>query len=181
VSCSGAAFYTVGLGKSTQFNFTILTKAVVSGTYTLTSSEASNVIQKYTGTLTGNVTIIVPPTVQVYYIENATSSGGGGYTVTITTGISGAAGATVTSNNQATLVCDSTNLVNANTVLAGLSTISLGDGSVGAPSLAFTSETTTGIYRPGSGQFAIAVLGVLSMQLSASGMRVPNGISGGQF
>jgi len=181
VSCSGSGFYTVGLGKSTQFNFTILTKAVTSGTYTLTSSEASNVIQKYTGTLTGNVTIVVPPTVQVYYVENATSAGSGGYTITITTGIAGSSGATITANNQATLICDSTNLVNANTVLAGLSVISLSDGSVGSPSLAFTSETTTGIYRPASGQLAIAILGALGMVLSASGMRVPNGISGGSF
>ena len=55
VVCSGTAFYSVGLGKSTQFNFTQLTKPVVSGTYTLTSTEASNVILKFTGTLTGKI------------------------------------------------------------------------------------------------------------------------------
>jgi hypothetical protein len=31
IVCSGSTFYTVGLGKSTQFAFTQLTKAVVTG------------------------------------------------------------------------------------------------------------------------------------------------------
>jgi hypothetical protein len=170
------------LGKSTQFAFTQLSKAVLSGTYTLTASEASNVIQNYTGALTGNVTIIVPSTVQVYYIVNATT---GAFTVTISTG----AGATavLTTGTQATLVCDSVNLYNANTILAGSSTVSLQNGSVGAPSLNFSSETTTGIYRAASGEFNIAILGVLRSTVSASGLAIvgtgtfSGGVLGGTF
>ena len=182
IVCSGSQFYTVGLGRNTQFSFTQLSKAVTSGSYTLTASEASNVIQKYTGTLTGNVTIIVPSTVQVYYIVNATS---GAFTVTISTG----AGATavLTAGSQATLVCDSVNLFNANTVLAGSSNISLNNGLVGAPSLNFSSETTTGIYRASSGEFNHAILGVLRSTLSATGLAIvgtgnfTSGVSGGTF
>jgi len=182
IVCSGTQFYTVGLGKSTQFAFTQLSKAVLSGSYTLTASEASNVIQKYTGALTGNVTIIVPSTVQVYYILNETSNA---YTVTISTG-SGAT-AVLTAGSQATLVCDSVNLYNANTILAGSSTISLNNGSVGSPSLNFSSETTTGVYRAASGEFNIAILGVLRSTLSASGLAIvgtgnfTGGVSGGVF
>jgi len=180
--CSGTQFYTVGLGKSTQFAFTQLSKAVLSGSYTLTASEASNVIQKYTGALTGNVTIIVPSTVQVYYILNETTNA---FTVTISTG----AGATavLTTGTQATLVCDSVNLFNANTILAGSSSISLINGSVGAPSLNFASETTTGIYRAASGEFNIAILGVLRSTVSASGLAIvgtgtfSGGVLGGTF
>ena len=73
IVCSGTAFYSVGLGKTAKFNFTQLTYPVVSGTYTLTSNEASNVILKFTGTLTGNVTVIVPQTIQVYYVQNSRS------------------------------------------------------------------------------------------------------------
>ena len=167
IVCSGTAFYTVGLGRNTQFAFTQLSKAVTTGSYTLTASEASNVIQKYTGTLTGNVTIVVPATVQVYYIVNATS---GAYTVTITTG-SGSS-AILTAGSQATLVCDSVNLFNANTILAGSSTVSLNSGSVGAPSLNFSSETTTGVYRAASGEFNITILGVLRSTVSASGLAI---------
>ena len=182
IVCSGSQFYTVGLGKSTQFAFTQLSKAVLTGTYTLTASEASNVIQKYTGALTGNVTIVIPSTVQVYYILNETS---GAYTVTISTG----AGATavLTAGTQATLVCDSVNLYNANTILAGSSTVSLNSGTVSAPSLNFSSETTTGIYRAASGEFNHAILGVLRSTLSATGLAIvgtgnfTGGVAGGTF
>jgi len=185
IVCSGTAFYTVGLGKSTQFNFTQLTKAVTNGSYTLTAVEASNVIQKYTGTLTGNVTIVVPQTVQVYYIVNNTVGGVGNYTVTLTTGIGNVA--TISAGNQATLICDSVNLLNANTVLAGASNISLNNGSVGAPSLNFSSETTTGIYRAAAGEFDIAILGANRLALTATGLAIDGtgnftgGISGGTF
>jgi hypothetical protein len=182
IVCSGVTFYTVGLGKSTQFAFTQLSKAVTTGSYTLTASEASNVIQKYTGALTGNVTIVIPSTVQVYYILNETT---GAYTVTITTG-SGSS-AILTAGTQATLVCDSVNLFNANTILAGSSTVSLNSGSVSAPSLNFSAETTTGIYRAASGEFDIAILGVNLFALTATGLNIAGtgnftgGISGGVF
>ena len=184
--CSGTAFYTVGLGKSTQFAFTQLTKAVTTGTYTLTAAEAANVVQKYTGTLTGNVTIIVPPTVQVYYIQNATVGGASNYTVTLTTN-AGGSNATIASNQQATLICDSVNLVNANTVLAGSSSIGLIDGTVSSPALYFGSEVSTGLYRAASGEYNIAILGVLRSTLSATGLAIvgtgnfTGGISGGVY
>jgi hypothetical protein len=186
ICCSGTAFYTVGLGQAAQFNFTQLTKAVTTGTYTLTSSEAANVVQKYTGTLTGNVTIILPQTIQVYYITNQTNGGAFSYTITFTTN-SGGSVATVPAGQQATLVCDSVNLLNANTVLAGASSISLIDGLVGSPSLNFASETSTGIYRPAAGQFGISILGVQLFGLSATGLTIygtgtfTGGISGGTF
>jgi hypothetical protein len=182
IVCNGTQFYTVGLGRNTQFAFTQLSKAVTSGSYTLTASEASNVIQKYTGALVGNVTIVVPSTVQVYYIVNATT---GAFTVTITTGSGGTA--ILTAGSQATLVCDSVNLFNANTILAGSSTVSLQNGSVGAPSLNFSSESTTGIYRAASGEFNHAILGVLRSTLSATGLAIvgtgnfTGGIAGGTF
>jgi hypothetical protein len=186
IVCSGTTFYTVGLGKSTQFAFTQLTKSVTIGTYTLTASEASNVIQKYTGTLTGNVTIIVPPTVQVYYIQNATVGGASNYTVKISTN-TGGSDATIASNQQSTLICDSVNLVNANTVLAGSSSIGLIDGTVASPALYFGSEPSTGLYRANSGEYNIAILGVLRSTLSATGLSVvgtgnfTGGISGGTY
>ena len=185
ICCSGSAFYTVGLGQNTQFNFSQLTKVVTSGTYTLTAAEASNTIQKYTGTLTGNVTIVVPQTIQVYYITNQTI--GGGYTITFTTNVSGASSATITASQQAILVCDSTNLLNAATVSAGSTSLSIVDGSAGGPSLNFGSETSTGIYRPGSGEFGIAVLGTQRFDLTATGLLITgtgtftNGVSGGTY
>jgi len=185
--CSGSAFFTVGLGKSTQFNFTQLTKPVVSGSYTLTSAEASNVIQKYTGTLSGNVTVTIPQTVQVYYITNQTDGTGSGYDISFTTGASGAANAIVPAGQQVILLCDSVNVFNASTVAAGASTLSLSNGSVTTPSLSFAAEGNTGVYRPASGQFGITVLGTQRAVLTASGISVTGsgvfslGVSGGTF
>jgi len=187
IVCSGSAFYSVGLGRTTQFNFTQLTYPVVSGTYTLTSSEASNVIMKFTGTLSGNVTVVVPETVQVYYIQNATDGTVNNYTITLSTGVSGASTATIPAGQQATLICDSVNLVNANTILAGSSTISLVNGSVGSPALNFGSEPTTGVYRAGAGQFDISILGVNRFALLSTGLTIngtgtfTGGVLGGTF
>jgi hypothetical protein len=186
IVCSGTAFFTVGLGRNSQFNFTQLTKAVVSGAYTLTSSEAANVIQKYTGTLSGNVTVTLPPTVQVYYITNQTDGTGSGFQITFTTG-SGGSTATVPAGQQVILLCDSVNLLNASTIAAGAVSLSLVDGSVGSPALNFASETSTGIYRPGSGELGMSVLGNKYFGLTVTGLTITGsgtfsaGVQGGAF
>ena len=187
VCCSGTAFFTVGLGQTSQFNFTQLTKAVTTGSVVLTASEASNVIQKYTGTLTGNVTVTLPQTVQVYYITNQTDGTGAGYEITFTTGASGATSATVPAGNQVILLCDSVNLYNASTIAAGASVLSLLNGNVSSPSLNFASETTTGMYRPASNEIAFGIAGTERLLMTATGMTYTGsgtftaGIDGGTF
>ena len=187
ICCSGSAFFTVGIGKSADFNFTQNTKAVTSGAYTLSASEAANPIQKFTGTLTGNVTVTVPQTIAVYYVTNQTDGTGAGYTVTVTTGVPGGASAVIPAGQQVILLCDSASLLNASTIAAGASVLSLDNGNVSSPSLNFASETTTGLYRPGAGQQAMSILGVQRMLLEAAGMTVSGsvvataGISGGSF
>ena len=182
---TGTQYVTVGYGVSTQFEFGVLTKPVVSGTYTLTASEASNTIQIYTGTLTGNVIVIVPPVINLYVISNQCAAGA--FTLTISTGIVGGNTATVPASGQATLVCDATNILNANTTQAGGTSFSLVNGSAASPSLNFGSEVNTGIYRPGAGRFGISVLGNLIMDVEATGIDVTGsgnftaGISGGAF
>lgn len=182
---TGTEYVTVGYGVSTQFEFGVLTKPVTSGTYTLTASEASNTIQIYTGTLTGNVTVIVPPVVNLYVISNQCSAGA--FTLTISTGAVGANTATVPASGQATLICDATNILNANTTQAGGTAISLVNGSAASPSLNFGAETNTGIYRPGAGRFGISVLGNQIVDIDANGIDVTGtgnftaGISGGAF
>jgi hypothetical protein len=180
VCCSGTAYFTVGLGKVSQFNFTQLTKLVSTGTYTLTSAEAANVVQKYIGTLSGAVTVEIPQTVQVYYIANQTTDPGP-YDITFTTGVAGSNTAVVPAGNQVILLCDSVNIYNATTISAGASVSSLANGTVTNPSLNFASETNTGMYRPASGEIGLTILGTNEFLLSASGLVVPSGISGGVF
>lgn len=185
--CSGTAFFTVGLGRTSQFNFTQLTKAVTSGSITLTAAEAANVIQKYTGTLTGNVTVQIPQVIQVYYITNQTDGTGAGYEITFTTGVPGSAVAIVPAGQQVILLCDSVDIYNASTVAAGASTLSMVNGTVAAPALNFASEVNTGVYRPGAGEFAVSILGTQRLNVTATGVDVTGtgtfsgGVSGGVF
>jgi hypothetical protein len=189
---TGTEFITVGYGVSTQFEFGVLTKTVATGTYTLTANEAANSIQIYNGTLSGNVTIIVPPVVNLYIISNQCSAPGA-ETLTISTGAVGANTATVPSSGQVTVFCDGTNILNANTTQAGGTAFSLVNGSAASPSLNFGSEVNTGIYRPGAGRFGISILGSLVLDIDANGINVTGdvdatgagnfigGISGGTF
>jgi hypothetical protein len=167
---TGSAYVTIGYGTSTQFAFTALVKSVTSGAYTLTASEASNTIQTYIGTLTGNVTVTYPPVVNFYVVSNQCTAGA--YTLTITTGVSGGATATIPSGGQATLICDGKNFLNANTALAGGVSLSLINGSAGVPSLNFSSETNTGVYRPGAGRYGITVLGTEIVDVDTAGAHV---------
>ena len=185
IICTGGEYVTVGYGTSTNFFFTALTKAVTSGTYTLSTSEATTIIQEYVGNLTGNVIVQYPPVVALYVVSNQVTANS--HSLTITTGVSGAANATVAAGNQATLVCDGTNFYNANTVQAGASVSSLADGSVTNPSLYFATEPTTGVYRPGAGWFGITILGTNIAGFSSTGLQVygtgnfTEGIAGGTY
>lgn len=185
IVCTGSVFITVGYGVSNQFVFQSITKEVTTGAYTLTTSEASSLIQEYVGTLSGNVTVTYPPVVAFYIVSNQTTAGGN--TLTITTGVGGGATATVSAGNQATLICDGVNFYNANTVQAGASVSSLANGSAANPSLSFASEPSTGVYRSGSGSFNISILGTNRAEVNATGIDVTGtgnftgGVLGGTF
>ena len=185
IICTGSAYVTVGYGANTTFAFTSLVKPVVSGTYTLTTNEAQNVIQEYVGSLTGNVEIVFPQVVTLYVVSNQTTDNG--YTLTIKTSASGASSTTIPPGQQATLVCDGVNFFNANTVQAGATSLNLINGTVGTPAINFAAETDSGMYRPGVGQVAFAILGSQIMNILATGISITGegkfsgGVKGGTF
>ena len=179
IICDGTGYVTVGYGTSNTFFFSALTKAVTSGVYTLTISEAQSIIQEYVGTLTGNVTVVYPPVVALYVISNQVVDNG--YSLTITTGISGGANAIIPSGQQVSVICDGVNFYNANTVQAGASVSSLADGSVSNPSLSFALEPSTGIYRIGAGNMGIAVLGVNVATYNSSGLTIAGTITATKY
>jgi hypothetical protein len=185
IVCTGTEWVTVGYGQSSNFVFGALVKPVTGGSYTLTPSEAANTIQEYAGILSSDVTAVYPPVVNLYVISNQTTDNG--YSLTITTGLVGAASAIVPPGNQVTLICDGTNFLNANTVQAGATIISLVNGTVTTPALNFATETGTGVYRSGAGHFDIAVLGTQRVAVTATGISVTgsgtfsSGIGGGTF
>ena len=183
IVCTGTGYVTIGYGVSSQFAFTALTKNVTGGSVLLTNNEAANNIQEYVGNLTSNVTVTFPAVVNLYVISNQVTDNG--FTFTVTTGLGFTA--TIPPGQQATLICDGTNFLNANTTQAGASSFSLIDGTVGTPSLNFAAETNTGIYRPGAGELAISILGTKRVGVTATGVSVTGsgtfttGIAGGTF
>lgn len=170
IVCSGSGYYTVGRGRNTSFAFTQLSYAVASGTYTLSAEDASNVIQVYSGVLTGNVEVVLPSYVQVYYVSNQTS---GAYTLTFKTSSVGASTVILDQNNQAILTCDGTNVINASTVspVSG-GTITAGTGSAASPSYTFIGDTNTGLYNAGANQVGVSCNGANVGTFTTSGLSV---------
>jgi hypothetical protein len=183
IVCTGTDYVTIGYGVSSQFGFTVLTKNVTGGAVLLTNNEAANIIQEYVGNLTSNSVVTFPAVVNLYVISNQTTDNG--FSLTVTTGLGFTA--TIPPGQQATVICDGTNFLNANTTQAGASAISLVDGTVGTPSLNFAAETSTGAYRPAAGEFGIAVLGTQRFKATATGVSITGtgtfsgGIAGGTF
>jgi hypothetical protein len=167
IVCDGTQYLSVGYGVSNIFVFTALTLPVVSGTYTLTTSQAQSVIQEYVGSLSGNVTVVFPPVVNLYVISNQVTDNG--HNVYVTTGGSGNV-VQVPTGQQASLICDGTNFFNANTTQAGATSLSMVNGSVGTPAINFLSENNTGIWHPNTGQFGISIQGTNKFLLTANGI-----------
>ena len=181
VSNGTNGFSTFGYGQSVTFFFTILSKVISTGstTVTLTAAEASNIIQEYSGALTVNCNVILPPTVQLYSIQNKTS---GAFTLTFKTTSIGASVVIVPQGQTYIVVCDGTNVYSASgSGGGGGSPLTLGNGSAPSPSLNFVGDTTTGLYLPASGQLGFAISGVNAGTLTSGGLLLPVGISGGTF
>jgi hypothetical protein len=178
VSNGSSGYSTYAYGRSNAFAFTQLTKTLTGGTVTLTATEGSNVIQEYSGTLTSNATVILPSTVQLYSLQNGTT---GAYTVTFQTSSGSGTSLVVNQGQTAFAICDGTNVYSttSNTAISGTFTANV--GSVSAPSINFSGNLNTGFYLPASNTIGFAVNGVQGMNLSASGLYVANGISGGVF
>lgn len=129
VVCDGTNYYTIGFGQNVNFAFDYTSIALPStgvATYTLSVAEQNRIAYNFTGALTADIAVIVPPTVQQYWVDNQTT---GSYELTVRTATG--TGYTVIQGSRAILYCDGTNVVNAAT--AGISTpISIGNGGTGA-------------------------------------------------
>jgi hypothetical protein len=181
VSNGSSGFNTFGYGQAVQFFYTQLAKDLtgLGPTVTLSSAEGANVIQEYFGVLSSNIQIILPPTVQLYVVTNNTT---GAFTLTFRTSASGAATVTIPQNQSLILVCDGTNVYNANSAtISTLPSLTLNAGTAANPSLNYSGNTTTGMYQPFSGAIGWALNGVAKMSVQSDGLHVTDGIKGGTF
>lgn len=127
IICDGTSFYTVGLGKSSVFTFDYTQINVAgSGNYTLSGFELNRIAYSLIGVLTGNRSVIVPATVQQYWINNDTT---GSFTLTVKT--ASGSGVLVPQGGAAILYCNGTNVVNAQTLNVVLP-VPIASGGTGA-------------------------------------------------
>ena len=115
----------------------------------------------------------------MYTLTNLTT---GAYSLTFKTSSVGASTVTIPQAQTLIVICDGTNVYNANSAtVSSLTSLTLNPGTGSAPSLNFTGDTTTGIYRPASGQLGFSLAGTSKMTLEADGLHVVDGIAGGTF
>ena len=158
----GANFHTIGFGQSATFAFDYTVINVPgTGVYTLTGSELNRVAYRFAGALTGNRTVVVPATIQQYWVDNQTT---GAYTLTIAPS-GGGASFIISQGERAILYCDGTNVLNAAT--QGISIpLTVSEGGTGSTTaggaLINLGGTSTGIsiFTAASQAAAWTALGV---------------------
>jgi hypothetical protein len=156
IASDGVNCYTIGFGQSATFAFDYTVIAVTgTGNYSLTGTELNRISYRFTGVLTGNRVIIVPATVQQYWIDNQTT---GSYTFTVKT--PSGLGVAITTGERAILYSDGTDVLRADTfgvsypiavsqggtgaTTAGSALINLGGTSVGTG--LFTASDTAAAW-----------------------------------
>ena len=131
IASDGTNFYTIGFGQAATFAFdyTVINVAGT-GNYTLTGTELNRIAYNFTGVLTGNRKIVVPDTVQQYWVANNTT---GAYTLSVGTAL----GASVTINQGARGIfySDGVDVVNADTASISFP-INVSQGGTGATTAA---------------------------------------------
>ena len=176
---NGTGWNTFGYGRSNSFAYTQFALSVTGGTYTLTSAQASNTIQTYSGALLANEIIVVPATVQLYTVTNNTT---GSFSLTVKTSAGGGTSVVVPQGTSLVLISDGTNIYNAASGSSStITSLTLGNGSLGTPSLKFTGDPNTGLYLPASNQLGFVIGNSLAGYFNSSGFTAINGISGGVF
>lgn len=162
IACDGVNFYTIGFGQSAVFAFDYTVIAVGgTGNYTLTGTELNRVSYRFTGVKTGNRSIIVPATVQQYWVDNQTT---GAYTFTVKT--SAGSGVLLATGERAILYSDGTDVLRADT--SGVSyPIAVNQGGTGATSAGSAlinlggTSVGIGVFTAVDGAAAYAALGAL--------------------
>lgn len=127
IACDGIDFYTIGFGQSATFAFDYTVIDVPGmGDYTLTGTELNRIAYRFTGIITGDRDIVVPATVQQYWVDNQTT---GSYTFTVRT--PGGTGVVVASGERAILYSDGTDVLDADTAAVSYP-IAVSQGGTGA-------------------------------------------------
>jgi hypothetical protein len=152
IHVGSTGLFTEGRGRSPQFAFSLINLDVSGNTdVTLTTSQASNFIQRYFGALTGNINVIVPDAVQPYVVFNDTS---GAFTLTVKT--AAGTGLVIGQGQTVWLYCDGTDVLDADTETPTPASTLFGDGSEASPSMSFVAQANLGAWRKASNTMAFS-------------------------
>lgn len=140
LTTDGLDWYTMGLGQDPvfAFDYTSIDLAGAAATYNLSGSELNRISYDFIGLLTNSVEVVVPNTVQQYWVANNTT---GAFTVSIKTSTQ-VTGVTAPQGYSAILYCNGTDVI-----LASASTATL--------------PTVVGVSQGGTGQSTYAVGDIL--------------------
>lgn len=110
----GVDLFTVGFGSGsggTSFDYVSIDISSGSGgTYTLTGSQLNRIAYQFTGVLTGDVEVVIPSTVQEYWITNATT---GAFDVAVRTAVQTPPGVSVGQGSSIIGYCNGTTFLQA--------------------------------------------------------------------
>ena len=111
VLTDGINYYSLGLGQSAVFAFDYTTIDVGGGNdYVLSGAELNRVAYEFTGTLTDNIAVIVPNTIQQYWVTNSTTDP---FSLTVKTAAT--PGVAVAQTTSTILYCNGNQVVSAET------------------------------------------------------------------
>lgn len=134
VATNGVEWWTIGLGKQAifAFDYTMIDVDGLSGTYTLSGSELNRIAYKFTGALANDLTIVMPATVQQYWVNNATT---GGYVFDMQAD-GGSSTTAITEGTRGIYYCDGSEIIKADTTSGVPLPLAVVDGGTGSTSAA---------------------------------------------
>jgi hypothetical protein len=113
VICDGSAFFTIGFGQSAAFAFDYVSidlSSPVTSPYTLSGANLNRIAYSFGGTLTTNMEVLIPATIQQYWISNDTS---GAFTLTVK--VAGQTGVVIPQGSRGIYYCNGTDIIDADT------------------------------------------------------------------
>lgn len=162
IICDGSDFYTVGFGQAPEFTFDYVAIDLTgeSSPYVLSGANLNRITYNFSGILTSNMVIVVPDTIQQYWVANTTT---GAYTLTVSTALG--SGVVVDQNARSILYCDGVDVYSADT--GGISIpVAVAQGGTGATNAANAlinlggTSTGTAIFTAAAPIDAWVALGV---------------------
>lgn len=153
----------VGMGRATEFAFSVLIKDVsAGGTIALSNAEAANKIIHLTGTPATPATVVVPAVPSVYWFFNGAPD-------EVLIGLSGSASLSAVAAGQSKqVVSEGTTLRNADDFTASTYLFDL--GTVNNPSITFIGDSDTGFYLFADGVVGFTSNGVGTAFLTGDGL-----------